>query len=111
MDINLEQLKQELWNATYYGRQFFEDEFASEIARNRGRLKGFAVRPEDKTGSCHIHQKTSEKGAVPYTFTDFGVDNQGMNAIDFVVKRDNCTFWEALKKLVNMGCLFLKVIK
>ena len=44
MDINLEELKQELWNATDYGRQFFEDEFASEIARNRGRLKGFAVR-------------------------------------------------------------------
>ena len=57
MDINLEQLKQELWNATDYDRQFFEDEFASEIARNRGRLKGFAVRTEDKTGSCHINQK------------------------------------------------------
>lgn len=101
MDINLEQLKQELWNATDYGRQFFEDEFASEIARNRGRLKGFAVRTEDKTGSCHINQKTSDKGPAPYTFTDFGVENKGMNAIDYVVKRDHCTFWEALKKLCS----------
>lgn len=93
---DLDAIKQALWEATSYGLQFFQDEFSSEIGANRGCLKGFRVRPEDHTGSCHIHQKTSN---APYTFTDFGISDKGMNAIDYVQQRDHCTFWEAMKKL------------
>ncbi|MFK8301862.1 hypothetical protein ACI75Y_03035 [Capnocytophaga stomatis] len=98
-NYNLEELKQQLWDATDYGRQFFEDEFSFEIARNRGSVKGFAIRYNDDTGSCHIHQK----GNNPYTLTDFGDDrynSKGKNAIDYVQMRDNCTFWEALRTLL-----------
>ena len=81
MDSNFDNIKELLWDATDYGRQFFLDEFAAEISANRGRTKGFRVRPDDKTGSCHIHQRNS---TAPYTFTDFGVDSKGLNAIDYV---------------------------
>lgn len=86
------ELKQQLWDATNYGLQFFEDEFTSEIARNRGSLKGFAVRTDDKTGSCHIHRK----GENPYTFTDFGVSDKGINALDYVMNTRLFTAWQAL---------------
>ena len=96
MDSNFDNIKELLWDATDYGRQFFLDEFAAEISANRGRTKGFRVRPDDKTGSCHIHQRNS---TAPYTFTDFGVDSKGLNAIDYVQQRDHCTAFEALKNL------------
>lgn len=96
-DKTINELKQQLWDATDYGRRFFEDEFSSEIAKNLGKIKGFAVRPNDKTGSCHLHQK----GNNPYTFTDFGVSGKGKNAIDYVCDRDNVSFWEALVKLLR----------
>lgn len=100
MSLNIEELKQQFWDATNYGLQFFEDEFASQIANNRGRIKGFSVRSNDDTGSCHINQK----GNNPYTFTDFGdgrYNNKGKNAFDYVMMRDNCDFLAALRTLLT----------
>ena len=96
MNDNLELIKQQIWEATNYGRDFFLDEFASQIANNRGRIKGFRVRPNDDNGSCHLYQRNSTS---PYTFTDFGVSSEGLNAIDYLMQRDHCTVWEAIKKL------------
>ena len=88
MNDNLELIKQQIWEATNYGRDFFLDEFASQIANNRGRIKGFRVRPNDDNGSCHLYQRNSTS---PYTFTDFGVSSEGLNAIDYLMQRDHCT--------------------
>lgn len=85
------------YEATNGGLDFFLQEFSAEIASNRGRFQGFRVRPnsEDKTGSCSLWQ--SEQGI--YFFRDWGVMDKGLNAIDYVMYRDNCDFISACKKL------------
>lgn len=45
MSLNIEELKQQFWDATNYGLQFFEDEFSSEIAKNRGASKALRFAP------------------------------------------------------------------
>lgn len=80
------------WDKTDNGLIFFQDEFASEIANNRGKLKGFKVRDNDDTGSCHI---SKSKASGKWVFTDFGDSNKGINAIDYVIEKNGKTFLEA----------------
>lgn len=86
-----------LWEKTNNGLQIFQDIFVSQLGTNKG-MKGFVVRPDDKTGSCHI-SKSKKTGL--YLFTDFGVESKGINAIDYIIKTENLTFPEACKKLFN----------
>ncbi len=88
---------QKLWDKTDNGLIFFQDEFATAISENRGSIKGFRVRSksEDKTGSCHI----SNKGTTLYHYRDWGTMDKGINAIDFVMQRDNCDFAKAANTL------------
>lgn len=92
MKYDLEQL----WDATNDGYTIFADEFAAEIARNRGQHKGFAVRPEDKTGSCHLYQS---RKSGKWLFTDFGVSDKGVNAIDYFCQRNGWDFVETCQYL------------
>lgn len=86
-----------LWEKTNNGLQIFQDIFVSQLGTKKG-LKGFSVRPEDKTGSCHI---TKSKKTGLYLFTDFGASDKGVNAIDYIIKTENTDFNGACKKLFN----------
>ncbi|RZL47553.1 MAG: hypothetical protein EOP00_11630 [Pedobacter sp.] len=89
-----------LWDTINDGLTFFQDEFGSLLSTPKG-MKGFAVRPDDKTGSCYI--KKSTKSGL-YLFTDFGGNNitpdqKGVNAIDYVIKTRNVDYAGACKIL------------
>lgn len=89
---------EKLWDATNYGFTIFSDEFSSEIARNKGSYKGFSVRSNDKTGSCHLY-KSPKSGQ--WLFTDFGVTDRGVNAIDYFCQLNNWTFEQSCKYLFS----------
>lgn len=89
-----------LWETINDGLRFFQDEFGSLLSGPKG-MKGFAVRPDDKTGSCYI--KKSSK-SPHYLFTDFGGNNitpdqKGINAVDYVMRTRNVDFAGACKIL------------
>ncbi|CAM4116872.1 MULTISPECIES: primase-helicase family protein [Flavobacterium] len=91
-----------LWEATDNGLIFFQDEFSSFMSRKKG-LKGFSLRDDDATGSCYVSKSKKTK---LWLFTDFGANNitpdqKGINAIDYVMKRDNCDFSMACKTLFS----------
>ncbi len=86
-----------LWETINNGLTFFEEEFIGFLGTKKG-LKGFAVRPDDKTGSCYISK--SKKSGL-YLFTDFGEFDKGINALDYVIKRDNTDVKGACKTLFN----------
>lgn len=89
-----------LWEIINDGLTFFQDEFGGLLSGPKG-MKGFAVRPDDKTGSCYI--KKSSKSQY-YLFTDFGGNNitpdqKGINAVDYVMRTRNVDFAGACKLL------------
>lgn len=90
-----------LWEASNNGLHFFQNEF-SHVGKKRNSLRGFSVRPEDKTGSCHV---TKNKVNGLYYFKDFGTSNQAVNAIDYVIQRDNVDFVGACKTLFQQFSL------
>ncbi|MFN3908265.1 MAG: hypothetical protein ACK4JX_04460 [Flavobacterium sp.] len=79
-----------LWDASNNGLSFFQSEF-SHVGKKRNALKGFSVRANDDTGSCHV---TKAKNGL-YYFKDFGTGDKAMNMIDYVMFRDNCDFVQA----------------
>ncbi len=87
--------KQKFYEKTNGGLDFFLEEFSSEIGANQGKMKGFRVRQDDRTGSCHI--KKGENGI--YIYRDFGSMSKAVNAIDYVMQRDACDFVNACKTL------------
>lgn len=80
-----------LWDKTNNGLSFWQEEFASEIAKNKGKIKGFKVRSNDDSGSCHINK--SKKTGL-YFFKDFGGEYFS-NIIDYVMHRDKVDFPKA----------------
>lgn len=87
--------KDKIWDATEGGLTFFQDEFSSEIGSARGNLKKFSVRANDDTPSCSLHRN---RDGI-WTFKDFGTSEPAMNAIDYVMHRDRCTFLEACRTI------------
>ena len=84
------------WERCNDGLSFFEEEFASARKTGKGanEWKAFAVREDDKTGSCHLSRSKANR---QYLFTDFGGNNitpdgKGINAIDYVIKTRNVDF-------------------
>jgi hypothetical protein len=86
-----------LWDKTDNGLLFFEDEFSEFLSKPK-KLRGFSLRGvNDKTGSCHVQK--SRDGF--WKFSDYGIDKTKLNAIDYVMHRDNCSFADACKTLFN----------
>lgn len=86
-----------LWEATNNGLTFFQDEFP-HVGAKRNSLKGFSVRADDDTGSCHV---SKSKSTGLYLFNDFGTSDKAVNAVDYVMKRDNVDFFQACKTLFS----------
>jgi hypothetical protein len=95
MSQNLPYDLQLLWDKTNFGLSFWHEEFSSEIANNRGKVKGFKVRSNDDSGSCHI---TKSKKTGLYFFKDFGGESFS-NIIDYVMNRDKIDFPKACNVL------------
>jgi hypothetical protein len=86
-----------LWEKTNNGLTFFEEEFSEFMSRPK-KLRGFSLRGvNDKTGSCHVRKIKSGM----WTFSDYGPGIKDLNAIDYVMHRDNCVFADACKTLFN----------
>lgn len=86
-----------LWEKIDNGLVFFEDEFSEFLSRPK-KLRGFSLRgSNDKTGSCHVQK--SKDGF--WKFSDYGVGKEKLNAIDYVMHRDNSIFSDACKTLFN----------
>lgn len=85
-----------LWDATDGGLTYFQDELSSYLSTPKG-MKGFAVRKNDDTGSCHI--KKNSKGV--YLFTDFGVASKGVNAVSYVMQTQNLEYLAACEFLFS----------
>lgn len=66
---------------------------------NRNLKKGFSIRSNDKTPSCHL--KEPSNSTDPWLVTDFGGDGHAYNPIDCVMREQNLGFKEALVWIVS----------
>ena len=66
---------------------------------NKNLKKGFSIRLDDDTPSCHLKQPSN--GTDPWLVTDFGGDGHAYNPIDCVMREKNLGFKEALVWIVS----------